>query len=120
MLIYIPCTKWLGVYCVSQSKKSQGAKNSLALTGSHRPHGLISSSSRSAMWLMSVAIHPIRQITPAAISPTIRAVTNTVFIIAGLLSYSPIIIGMMSMVISSSLLMGFRGLMVTARDGSAN
>lgn len=63
-------------------------KNCSPITGSPRPHGLISSSSRSAMWLMSVAIHPIRQITPAATSPTIRAVTNTVFIMAGLLSFS--------------------------------
>lgn len=66
-------------------------KSLLALTGSPRPHGLISSSSRSAMWLMSVAIHPIRQIKPQATSPIIRAVTNTVFIIVGLLSFSLIL-----------------------------
>ena len=77
---------------------------SLALTGSPRPHGF-SFSSLSAMRVISAAIQNIRLITRAAIIPTIRAVTNTVFIIVGLLSYSPIIIGMMSMVISSSLLM---------------
>lgn len=59
----------------------------LALTGSPRPHGF-SFSSLSAMRVISAAIQSINVITRAAITPTIRAVTNTVFIIVGLLSFS--------------------------------